>query len=124
MSNIPITDHHLSEQISRLVSENQHFRVKSENDEKTIHLLKQQYSGLSATVNGIRDKHAREMHDLTTERDEAVVRHQQVTTLLLQAADIVMQALRANEGDTVPLNIPDRVMPHIIDDRLPIARLS
>ncbi len=121
MSSIPTA---LSDQVSRLVSDNQQLRVKVANDEKTIHLLKDQYSALSATVNGLRDRHAREVHDITSERDEAVVRHKEVTTLLLQAADIVMQALRANEGDLTPENIPDRRVAYIDDDRLPIARLS
>src|SRR4051812_12735440 len=50
MTNMQMT---LSEQIDRLVAENQHLRVKSENDDKTLHLLKEQYRLLAAQVEGI-----------------------------------------------------------------------
>ena len=57
MSIIPTA---LSDQVSRLVSDNQQLRVKVANDETTIHLLKDQYAALAATVNGLRDRHSRD----------------------------------------------------------------
>lgn len=111
----------LTDQIGSIVSENQHLRVKSENDDLTIHLQQQQYSALAATVNGLRDEHAREAHDLRTERDEAVIRFKTIDTLLLQAAQIIMQALRARAGNDVPEILPAIQTPHIEDARLPIV---
>lgn len=123
------------EQAARLVAENQHLRVKSESDDLTIHLMKEQYDGIAAKMNGVRDKAAREVaavldsaereiSDLTVERDQAVRAFKEIDTLLLQAADLIMQALRAREGDKAPEQMPERQVMHVTDDRLPIARLS
>jgi len=84
----------LSEQVDRLVSENQHLRVKSDNDDITRQLLKEQYDALAGSVENTRTKHEREMHLLRTERDQAVIAFKEIDTLLLQAADMVMQATR------------------------------
>jgi hypothetical protein len=114
----------LSEQIDRLVSENQHLRVKSDNDDITRRLLKEQYEALAGSVEGIKAKHDREMHILRTERDQAVIAFKEIDTLLLQAADMIMQALRAREGDSTPEHMPEVRGRTVNDDRLPIARLS
>src|SRR5579862_1250224 len=65
-------DIRLGEQVDALVSENQHLRIKSENDDKTLHLMREQYDALAASVEGLRAKHDREVHTLRTERDVAV----------------------------------------------------
>jgi hypothetical protein len=114
----------LIDQVGLLVSENQHLRVKSDNDDKTLHLMREQYDALSSSVEGLRDRHERETHKLRTERDQAVRKYAVIKALLMQSADITMQALRAEQGDETPEVIPDRVVRHVSDDRLPIARLS
>lgn len=114
----------LSEQVDRLVSENQHLRVKTENDEITRHLMKQQYDTLAGSVDAMRSAHDREIHALRTERDQAVRAFKEIDSLLLQTADMVMQALRARQGDETPERIPDRHVLHMDDPRLPLARLS
>ena len=114
----------LSDQVSALVAENQHLRIRTDNDAKTLHLMKEQYDGLAASVDGIRAKHDREIHAMRTERDVAVRRFKEIDTLLVQMSDILMQALRARQGDGTPVQIADRASQHIQDDRLPIARLG
>ena len=114
----------LSEQVDRLVSENQHLRVKSDNDDITHRLMKEQYDALSASVEGMRSKFEREIHLMRTERDQAVRASKEINTLLLQAANLIMQALRAKEGDAAPEKMPEARGKHVSDDRLPIARLS
>lgn len=114
----------LSDQIRDIVTENQNLRVRTDNDAKTIFLMKQQYDALAASVDGMKDKHDREIHKMRTERDQAVRAFKEIDTTLMQAADLIMQALRARQGDATPEQIPERITPHIKDDRLPIARLS
>lgn len=114
----------LSEQVSRLVAENQHLRVKTENDEITRNLMKEQYDALASSVEGTRNKHEREVHLLRTERDQAVRAFKEVDSLLMQAADLLVQAIRAREGDATPEKMPVNRGAHVKDDRLPIARLS
>lgn len=114
----------LSDQIRDIVTENQNLRVRTDNDAKTIFLMKQQYDALAASVDGVKDKHDREIHKMRTERDHAVRAFKEIDTTLMQAADLIMQALRARQGDATPEQIPERITPHIKDDRLPIARLS
>lgn len=125
----------LSDQVNQIVAENQHLRVKSENDDITLNLMKSQYDSLAAQVADIRSKARAEVEkarnmaadqiaDMTIERDQAVRAFKEIDTTLMQAADLIMQALRARQGDDTPEQIPDRVTPHLRDDRLPIARLS
>ncbi len=114
----------LSDRVREMVTENQSLRVRTDNDEKTIFLMKAQYDSLAASVDAMRDKHDREMHKMRTERDQAVRAFKEIDTTLMQAADMIMQALRARQGDTTPEQIPDRKTSHLNDDRLPIARLS
>lgn len=111
-------------QVDALVAENQHLRVKSDNDDKTMHLMQEQYSAMAASVESMRGKYERQIFQLTTERDEAVVKHSKIKSLLLQSADIIMQAARADIGNETPEKMPAQTGPHVQDDRLPIARLN
>lgn len=112
-------------QVDSLVAENQHLRVKSDNDDKTIHLQQEQYKALAASVEGMRAKYERQIFQLTTERDEAVLKHSKIKSLLLQSADIIMQAARADIGNETPEKMPPGApLREIKDDRLPIARLA
>ena len=49
---------------------------------------------------------------------------QEIDTLLLQAADMIMQALRARQGNDVPEFLPDRKSKHVDDARLPALTLK
>jgi hypothetical protein len=117
-------DINFGRQVDALVAENQHLRVKSDNDDKTLHLMQEQYKALAASVDSMRNKYERQIFQLTTERDDATVKHSKIKSLLLQAADIVMQAARADIGDETPERMPQQTGQHIQDDRLPIARLN
>lgn len=88
----------LSDQIDQIVKENQHLRVKSDNDDKTFHLLKAQYDELATSIEGVHELHAKEMHKLRTERDVAIRRFKEIDTLLMQCSDILMSALKARNG--------------------------
>lgn len=120
----------LGEQVDRLVAENQHLRVKSENDDKVIHLLKEQYAQLQGQVQDIRDRAAREVEkarayardsvmDMQMDRDRAIVAYREIEGLLLRATDTITQALRARVGNETPEKMPAADLPHITDDRLP-----
>lgn len=127
MSNNPMT---LSEQVERLVAENQSLRVKSNNDDTMIHLLKEQYEILHRQVQGIRERADREVEkarafardsvmDMQMDRDRALVAYREIEGLLLRATDTITQALRARVGDLTPEKMPEADLPHINDDRLP-----
>lgn len=124
----------LAEQVDRLVAENQSLRVKSENDDKLIHLLKEQYSSLAAQVKGIREDAIREVErarhqrdaDVSAaeiERDQALVAYKEIDGLLLQAGDLITQAARARIGNATPEKMPRQPLPAIEDSRLPAASL-
>jgi hypothetical protein len=115
-----MTDATLADQITDIVRENQNLRVKSDNDDKTIHLMRQQYDSLAAEVDGIRDKAAREIRALITERDQAVRKFKEIDTTLMQAAEIILQAARARVGNGTTPAPP----PAITDDRLPEVALQ
>lgn len=125
----------LIDQVDRMVAENQHLRVRCESQETTITLMREQYDSLAFTVDDIRSKARREVEKardnaesevsgMTIERDQAIRAFKEIDGLLLQAADLVMQALRARQGDATPEKMPGMVLPHISDDRLPMARLN
>lgn len=120
----------LGDQVDRLVAENQHLRVKSDNDDKTIHLLKEQYDLLQRQVAGIRETASREVEkarngardmvmDMQMDRDQARVAYREIDGLLLLAADTIHQALRARVGDLTPEKMPAATTPHLVDNRLP-----
>lgn len=125
----------LADQVDRLVAENQHLRVKSENDDVTIHLLKEQYNLLQRQVAGIRETASREVEkarngardivmDMQMDRDQARVAYREIDGLLLQAADTIHQALRARVGNITPEKLPAAEMQHISDGRLPQVGLQ
>ena len=114
----------LSEQVNQMVTDLQHLRVKSENDDKTIHLMREQYDGLAASVEALAGRHEREIHAMRTERDQAVRRFKSIDTLLLQASNIIMQALRARSGDDTPEQIPDRPVGVVGHPLLPVAEFD
>lgn len=116
--------HEFSRQAEEVVRENQHLRVKSDNDDKTIHLMRQQYDAMALSVDDMRSDYERKLHHMRTERDQAVARHAAIKALLLQAANIVMQALRADIGNETPEKMPPARLPALDDGRLPIARLG
>lgn len=130
MSNAAIT---LSEQVDRLVTENQNLRVKSNNDDKHIHLLTDQYNTLASQIASIRRRAAEEVTrtkaeaeeavmDMQIERDQAVTAYQSVDRTLLQAAELIMQAARARVGNAEPA--PPATINGFDDARLPATRLS
>jgi len=132
MSSLQMT---LSEQVDRLVAENQHLRVKSENDDKTIHLLKEQYTLLADQVDGINARAEREIErsrtiardsimNMQIDRDQAQVAYREIESLLLQATDTITQALRARVGNETPEKMPAADLPHIQDDRLPAVSVG
>lgn len=114
----------LAGQVAALIAENHRLRTKSIKDDDLIGVLKQQYDDLAAEMDGIRDFHARQTRALQTERDKAVRMFTEIDGLLLQATDLIMQALRARKGDDTPEKMPQAITPHLNDDRLPIACLS
>ena len=124
----------LAEQVDRLVAENQSLRVKSQNDDQMIHLLKEQYNSLAAQVKGIREDAIREVErarhqrdDAVSaaeiERDQALVAYKEIDGLLLQAGELITQAARARIGNTTPEKMPSRQITAIEDVRLPAASL-
>lgn len=122
-----ITDQNLaafSDQINRLIAENRRLQKKSDADDKTIHILKQQYETLNAGVENMIEDHRRIERGLSAERDRAVVSYTEIDGLLGQTADLIMQAARARVGDLTPAKMPSATLPNLHDDRLPIARLS
>lgn len=131
MSNAAIT---LSEQVDRLVTENQSLRVKSSNDDAHIHLLTEQYAAIASQVASIRRRATEEVTrtkaeaeaavmDMQIERDQAVAAFKAIDTTLLQAAELIMQAARARVGDAEPA-APVASINGFDDARLPATRLS
>lgn len=119
-----MTDSAFSRQATDLVNENRHLHTKCESQENTIALLQNQYDDLADSVDGMKDRHERECHQLRTERDRALRAYTQMDGLLAQTADLIMQAARARKGDLTPETIPERPTFHIEDGRLPAPHLS
>lgn len=111
-------------QADALVRENQHLRVKSDNDDITMQLMREQYKALADSVEDMRSGLETKLHRMRVERDEAVLKHRTIKGLLLQSTDLVMQALRADKGDETPEIMPPQTGRHIEDDRLPLAELN
>lgn len=123
-------DRLFAEKVTAMITENQNLRVKSDNDEKTIFLQTEQYNALAAKVNSIRDDAAsrvakalddcdRQVTGMAIERDQAIAKYKRIDTLLMQAADLIMQAARARTGDETPEKMPQVQLPNMQDDRLP-----
>lgn len=113
-----------SDQINRLIAENRRLLKKSEADDKTIHLLKEQYEGLHNGVEDMVEDHRRIERDLVDKANRHELAYTEIVGLLDQAADLIVQAARARVGNVTPEKMPERQIPSIQDDRLPIARLS
>lgn len=93
----------LSDQVNRLVAENRRLRLKGEADDATIDLLKRQYDTLQGGVEDMIEDHRKIERDLSAARDRAVVAYTEIDGLLKQAADLIVQAMRAR----VPAAAPD-----------------
>lgn len=114
----------LSDQVNQMISELRRLRNKSDADDKTIHLLKEQNAELRGGIENLVEDHRRIERGLLAERDEAKIAYVEIEGLLNQAADSIMQAARARIGNQTPERMPPQTGRHIEDDRLPIARLG
>jgi folate-dependent tRNA-U54 methylase TrmFO/GidA len=131
MTVIDMNAAHVTDQVAKLVAENRRYRVKSEADDKTIHLLKEQYDALQSGVENMIEEHRANERALAAERDRAVRSYTEIEGHLHQAADLIVQAMRARVGNADPA--PDRVgaadpggpMSHqLADSRMPQVLLS
>lgn len=118
----------LSDQINQLIAENRRLRNKSDADDKTMHLLKEQNRELRGGIENLIEDHRRIERSLIAERDEAKLAYVEIEGCLNQAGDLIMQAARARIGDMAPERMPPQTGRHIEDARLPenspIARLA
>lgn len=108
-----------SDQINRLIAENRRLINKSEADDHTIGVLKQQYDGLQAGVEAMVEDHRRIERGLMAERDRAVRAFAQIDGLLNCVGDLVVQAARARSGDATPEKMPAAKLAIVADGRLP-----
>ena len=123
----------LADQIELLERENSALRHKSDSDDTTIHLLKEQYKALSDSVSSIREKARREVElarsqrdhdvqDMQISRDMALVSNHEIEAILTQAAKVITEGLNSRIGNQTPGKMPPGKMPpapYIHDDRLP-----
>lgn len=125
----------LSDQVNALIAENRRLRMKSEADDKTIHVLKEQYDSLQSGVenmvedhrrieNAMLEDHRSTVRELVAERDRAVRAYTEIEGNLNQAADLIMQAARARVGNETPDPMPQAHTPHLADSRIPQVLLS
>lgn len=114
----------LSDQINALIAENRRLRNKSEADDKTIHLLKEQYAAVAGGIEDMVESHRKVERELTIEAHNANVAYTEIEGRLNQVADLILQAARARVGDATPETMPERVLPHVTDARLPGVALS
>lgn len=119
-----MTEVTLSDQISQLIAENRRLRNKSDADDKTIHLLKEQNDTLRNAWEDMVEDHRRTERDLAHDRDRHVVAYTEIDGLLHQVADLILQTTRARVGNATPEKMPQVRLPVHDDERLPIARLS
>lgn len=92
----------LSDQVNRLVAENRRLRLKGEADDATIDLLKRQYDTLQGGVEDMIEDHRKIERELSASRDRAVVAYTEIDGLLKQAADLIVQAMRARVPSAAP----------------------
>jgi len=123
-----MTDTALSDQINQLIAETRRLRNKSDADDKTIHLLKEQNAELRGGIESLVEDHRRIERKLVGERDEAQLAYTEIEGLLNQAADCIMQAARARIGDQAPEKMPQQIGRHVdhhlLPENSPIARLA
>lgn len=131
----------LSIQVSALIDENRRLRKKSESDELTIAHMKTQYDQFAAEfdkvcaqydaqittlkmsyedqIREMKHDHTRSTTSLTMDRDRTARSNTEITGLLNQAADLIMQGLRARVGNQTPQEVPSNVLKLLDDDRIP-----
>lgn len=97
----------LSEQVSDMVAELQHFRTQSDSDGRLIALLKRQNQQQALEIIGLTRDRENEVRALTQERDEAVRKAAEVSGILNIAAHGIVSGLRRMKGDETPEVIPD-----------------
>lgn len=117
-------DPNFGRQVDALVRENRRLLLKSEADDKTIHMLKAQYDAIQAGMENMIEDHRRRERELLAEADRANVAYTEIEGHLNQAGDLIMQAARARIGNRTPERMPPQTGRHIEDPRLPIARLA
>ena len=66
----------------------------------------------------IEDHRARE-RDLAFRTDSSEIKERKMKSLLNQAADMILQAMRADVGNDTPEKMPQRQLSDMNDDRLP-----
>ncbi len=115
-----MADSTLSDQINALVSENRRLRMKSEADDKTIHVLKDQYAMVTSGMEDIVEDHRRIERELTIKAHKAQAAYSEMEGLLDRAADLILQAARARVGDDTPEKMPEHSGTHVNDARLPM----
>lgn len=113
-----------SDQINILVSDNRRLHAKTEADGTTIRLLKEENAGLHVTIEEMTRHYRQRERELIADTNRAKVAYTEISGLLNQVAETVLQAARAQIGDQTPEKMPAPHLPHLKDDRLPIARLS
>lgn len=96
-----------TDQVNNLVTENRHLTLKTESQENTIGMLSQQYDDLASSVEAMRAEYEQNLHTLRVERDQAVRKFTKINALLMQCADLTMQAIRAKIGDETPEKMPE-----------------
>ena len=104
---------------AKLVKENRGLVLQTETDAATIALLKKQYDDLAAGVESMVEDHRRIERELAIRADKAERACKEMEGLLQRAADLIMQAFRAREGDTTPETMPPQTGRHIQDSRMP-----
>ncbi len=113
-----------TDQATKLVAENRRLRIKSDVDDETINILKQQYDELQSGVENLIEDHRKIERQLCAERDRAVRTSAEIEALLTQAGDLILQAMRARIGDVTPKVMPKAQTPHLVDQRMPQVLLS
>lgn len=108
-----------STQVSDLVAENRRLLLKSQTDDDTIRTVKAQYDALSDGMENLIEDHRKIERELSIRADKAERAAKEVEGLLARAADLIMQAFRAKEGDTTPAAMPMAQLAKINDPRLP-----
>lgn len=119
-----MTDQAMIDQVTSLVQENRRLRAKSNADDETIHLLKEQYATVAGGIEGMVEDHRRRERELMIESHQHKVAYEEIRGLLNQAGDLLLQAFRARVGNETPEQMPQLRLPVIEDRRLPAAMLG
>lgn len=109
-----------SQQANQLVAENRRLLLKSQTDDETIRTIKGQYDQLAAGIENMVEDHRKIERDLAIRADKAERAAKEIEGLLTRAADLIMQAFRARDGDATPEKMPQAQLAHVSDERLPM----